>query len=107
MWDPAGLASKASEEDLAWYRAAELKHGRVCMLAAVGCLVQGVWQLPDPVFSNAKAVDAAAQVIMLLVLLFRLLMLLAMAIPSHLLHVGTAMPFVTLVLRADISPCWY
>ncbi|KAG5185145.1 light harvesting complex protein [Tribonema minus] len=62
VWDPANLASKASEEDLAWYRAAELKHGRVCMLAAVGCLVQGYWQLPDPVFSNTKAVDAVAQI---------------------------------------------
>jgi light-harvesting complex I chlorophyll a/b binding protein 1 len=62
IFDPAGLASKASEETLAWYRQAELKHGRVSMLAAVGFLVQGYVQLPDPVFQNAKPLDALQQV---------------------------------------------
>eukprot|EP00612_Vaucheria_litorea_P001457 CAMPEP_0171457754 /NCGR_PEP_ID=MMETSP0945-20130129/3706_1 /TAXON_ID=109269 /ORGANISM="Vaucheria litorea, Strain CCMP2940" /LENGTH=219 /DNA_ID=CAMNT_0011983425 /DNA_START=48 /DNA_END=707 /DNA_ORIENTATION=+ len=62
VWDPANLAGKASEETLAWYRSAELKHGRVCMLAAAGFLVQGAYQLPDPVFQNAKPLDALAQV---------------------------------------------
>jgi Chlorophyll A-B binding protein len=32
-FDPLGLSAGKSEETLAWYRAAELKHGRVCMLA--------------------------------------------------------------------------
>jgi Chlorophyll A-B binding protein len=61
-WDPANLASKASDETLAWYRAAELKHGRVSMLAAAGFIVQGLYQLPDPVFQNGKPLDALAQV---------------------------------------------
>jgi len=62
FFDPAGLAAKADEETLAWYRAAELKHGRVCMLAATGFIVQGLAQLPDPVFSNTKGVAALKQV---------------------------------------------
>jgi hypothetical protein len=40
-WDPAGLSKGKDAETMAWYRAAEIKHGRVCMLAAVGILVQG------------------------------------------------------------------
>ena len=39
-FDPWGLADVGSPETLAWYRAAELKHGRVCMAAFVGFLVQ-------------------------------------------------------------------
>jgi Chlorophyll A-B binding protein len=34
------------------YRAAELKHGRVAMAAALGVLVQTFTSLPDPVFAN-------------------------------------------------------
>jgi hypothetical protein len=29
VWDPLGLADIGSEETLAWYRHAEIKHGRV------------------------------------------------------------------------------
>jgi len=36
VFDPWGLSKIASEETLAWYRAAELKHGRVAMAAATG-----------------------------------------------------------------------
>merc|ERR1719262_1942689 len=36
VFDPLGLSKIASEETLAWYRAAELKHGRVAMAAATG-----------------------------------------------------------------------
>ena len=45
FFDPLGLSKGKSEETLAWYRAAELKHGRVCMVAALG-----LWFAP----SNAK-----------------------------------------------------
>merc|ERR1712226_1043174 len=37
--DPLGFGEKASPERLRWFREAELKHGRVAMLAAVGFLV--------------------------------------------------------------------
>jgi len=36
VFDPLGLSSIASEETLAWYRAAELKHSRVAMAAVTG-----------------------------------------------------------------------
>jgi len=40
-FDPLGLATLGSDSTLAWFRAAELKHGRVAMLATTGYLVQG------------------------------------------------------------------
>merc|ERR1719326_2330743 len=40
VWDPLGLAETGSEQTLAWYRHAELKHGRAAMLASVGYAVQ-------------------------------------------------------------------
>jgi hypothetical protein len=39
-FDPLGLATLGSDETLAWFRAAELKHARVAMLATTGYLVQ-------------------------------------------------------------------
>merc|ERR1719262_1004533 len=36
VWDPLGLAANADEANLNLLRAAELKHGRVAMLATVG-----------------------------------------------------------------------
>jgi Chlorophyll A-B binding protein len=39
IWDPLGFAAKADEPTLKRYREAELTHGRVAMLAAVGFLV--------------------------------------------------------------------
>jgi hypothetical protein len=40
-FDPMNLAESGSDETLAWFRAAELKHSRVAMLATTGYLVQG------------------------------------------------------------------
>merc|ERR1719198_1226017 len=39
FWDPAGLATDASEGRILFFREAEIKHGRVCMLAFVGIFV--------------------------------------------------------------------
>lgn len=47
-------------------RVAELKHGRVCMLATVGVLVQSFVQFPDPdrsAFSNTRPLGALFQVL--------------------------------------------
>ena len=38
FWDPLKLSENKDQETLEWYRAAELKHGRVCMLASAGLL---------------------------------------------------------------------
>merc|ERR1719353_2101709 len=40
VWDPLELGTSGSDQTLAWYRHAELKHGRAAMLASVGYLVQ-------------------------------------------------------------------
>jgi hypothetical protein len=36
FWDPAKLSSGISQEKFDYYRALEVKHGRVCMLAVLG-----------------------------------------------------------------------
>jgi hypothetical protein len=38
FWDPWGLSTVATEGRLLFYREAEIKHGRVCMLAVLGIL---------------------------------------------------------------------
>ena len=40
LWDPFGFTTVASPTTMKWFRAAELKHGRVAMLANVGWVVQ-------------------------------------------------------------------
>jgi hypothetical protein len=40
VWDPLSLGEQGSDQTLAWFRHAELKHGRAAMLASVGYLVQ-------------------------------------------------------------------
>ena len=50
-FDPAGLATQASPSDIKRWREAELTHGRVSMLAALGFIVGE--QLEDfPAFLN-------------------------------------------------------
>jgi len=39
FWDPAGLSTDLDEGKILFYREAELKHGRVSMLASLGFLV--------------------------------------------------------------------
>merc|ERR550514_1233135 len=51
VWDPLGLRERyPSEYTQRWFRAAELKHGRVAMLATVGWLVgvAGLGKIPFP-----------------------------------------------------------
>ncbi|CAM9669610.1 unnamed protein product [Heterosigma akashiwo] len=66
-FDPAGFSRRADEETLLFYRAAELKHGRVCMLAALGIFHQSLgvtWTTVkgDQTFSETKPVDALIKV---------------------------------------------
>jgi len=51
-FDPWGFTKGISEEKLFWYRAAELKHARVAMLAALGQIFASFYHLGDPVFSQ-------------------------------------------------------
>jgi len=48
MFDPAGFSKVASPRTMKWFRAAELKHGRVSMLATVGWVIQasGLAKIP-------------------------------------------------------------
>merc|ERR1719197_943000 len=39
VFDPFGISTSCAEGQLLFYRAAELKHGRVCMLAILGLVV--------------------------------------------------------------------
>jgi len=57
-FDPLGMSTYV---DLKWLREAELKHGRICMLATSGILVQEVVRLPGEQFSAKFALDAWAQ----------------------------------------------
>ena len=58
-FDPLGFSAKYP---LNWLREAELKHGRVAMLATLGTIVQEFVQLPFPATSNPVATEAFFQV---------------------------------------------
>merc|ERR1719198_1985702 len=56
FFDPLNLAGQASEETLNWYRAAEIKHGRVAMAAFLGCVVTGLGaEFPGPINVAGKS----------------------------------------------------
>jgi len=46
FWDPCGFTSRGGKEDFLKFRGAELKHGRVAMMAIVGFLGQHFWRFP-------------------------------------------------------------
>ena len=58
-WDPMGISEYGSDATLAWFRHAELKHGRVAMAATVGWIIQetgitfpGTYNLAGDTFSS-------------------------------------------------------
>merc|ERR1719198_2280516 len=56
-FDPLGLSDIF---DMKWLREAELKHGRICMLAFVGFIFPDVaWKLPNHPWSSVAAHDAS------------------------------------------------
>jgi hypothetical protein len=60
-FDPMNLAESGSDETLAWFRAAELKHSRVAMLATTGYLVQGAGiHFPGMLSSDVSFADLSA-----------------------------------------------
>ena len=56
-FDPLGISNYF---DIKWMRESELKHGRICMLAAAGTLVQEFIHLPGAAFSKKVAIEAWA-----------------------------------------------
>lgn len=54
FFDPLGLSKGKDEATLKLYREAELKHGRVCMLASVGLLTQEL--LKNPIGIDGPAI---------------------------------------------------
>lgn len=48
--------------DIKWLQESEIKHGRVCMLAFLGMIVQEFAHLPSETFSNPVATEAFFQV---------------------------------------------
>ena len=63
FFDPLNLSDGKDEDTLRWYRAAELKHGRVCMLATLGVVVQGLGaSLPNPIFQETNAFKAVGAI---------------------------------------------
>lgn len=60
-FDPFGLSTGVREETMLWYRAAELKHARVCMLASLGLSVAPVVHLPDTVFDSTLGYGAVTK----------------------------------------------
>jgi len=72
-FDPAGFCSKANEDTFKYYRAAEMKHGRVAMLASIGLLAQhsvrfdGYGELPSGIgalFAAPATYGTAALVVL-------------------------------------------
>lgn len=60
-FDPLQLSAGRDAETINWFRAAELKHARICMLAALGLSVQPVFHLPDPVFDSTLGYGVVAK----------------------------------------------
>jgi hypothetical protein len=52
-----GLSSNIDQETFDAYRASELKHGRVCMLAVIGYVVQEVYRFPGEIAPGLKFAD--------------------------------------------------
>mmetsp|Transcript_126 Transcript_126/g.175 ORF Transcript_126/g.175 Transcript_126/m.175 type:complete len:209 (+) Transcript_126:86-712(+) len=63
VFDPLGFSNYASDETLAWFRHAELKHSRVAMLAATGWMVQknGLGIIPYPMGESYLSGTAAGE----------------------------------------------
>mmetsp|Transcript_3570 Transcript_3570/g.4911 ORF Transcript_3570/g.4911 Transcript_3570/m.4911 type:complete len:210 (-) Transcript_3570:157-786(-) len=64
FFDPLNLSADKDDSTLNWYRAAELKHGRVAMLATLGVVIQGLDTKIIPGFpvTNTNPFEAVKEV---------------------------------------------
>ena len=58
FWDPLGLSTGKDQETFDNYRAAELKHGRVAMLAVTGYIVHAATRLPGTIDLDGTTFDS-------------------------------------------------
>ena len=49
FFDPLGLSKKLDADGFAFYRQAELKHGRVCQLAVLGYIIPEIYRFPGDI----------------------------------------------------------
>jgi hypothetical protein len=64
FFDPLKLSAGKDDNTLRWYRASELKHGRVAMLATLGVVIQGfnTGIIPGFPVTETNAFEALKQV---------------------------------------------
>ena len=64
FWDPLKLSVGKDDATISWYRSAELKHGRVSMLAALGYYFQSLNTgiIPNPSFTETNGLKALQKV---------------------------------------------
>ena len=88
-FDPLGISSLI---DVRWLREAELKHGRVCMLAATGFIVQDVFKFPgvDKVFGKFDILVEPHVAFSLRILVKSLLLIIAVI--AHITSIPTYPP---------------
>jgi len=58
FWDPLGLSTGKDQATFNKYREAELKHGRVAMLAVIGYIVQASSRLPGAIDLDGTTFDS-------------------------------------------------
>lgn len=58
FWDPLGLSADIDQETFDNYRSAELKHGRVAMLACTGYIFQAALRLPGTIDLDGTTFDS-------------------------------------------------
>ena len=59
IWDPLDIAGTVGDEALMWFRASELKHGRVAMLAIVGWAWTATGTHFEGLISTSKGISFA------------------------------------------------
>jgi len=105
LWDPFGFSAKVTQGELAFFREAEIKHGRVCMLAVLGFWVQESFH---PLFGGNIDVPAIQSVGQTELLLFWPALFVALGIPelAALDRIDYAVPGdgFTPELKPDVTP---
>jgi hypothetical protein len=57
FWDPCSLSTSIDQKTFDYYRAAEIKHGRVCQLAILGYIIPEFYRFPGEIAPGIKFAD--------------------------------------------------